>query len=154
MKKVKQSWKDFHSHVSDSKGALSLSVICSLCNCSNQLPAAFKRLGWINVKKRGEWTYTGPAYMREKDWEKVKEALKALYGRIDYVPTNTVLPGTPELPLPTPPRITMFEYIQEVPDAALAAEFERRGWYGVIQKEETLQGINYRQSMAIGKKKD
>ena len=139
MKKVKQSWKDFHSHVSHPAVIGSLSVICSLCNCSNQLPAAFKRLGWINVKKRGEWTYTGPAYMREKDWEKVKEALKALYGRIDYVPTNTVLPGTPELPLPANQLITTREYIQEVPDAALCAELARRGWLGGVWRE-TMNG--------------
>jgi hypothetical protein len=154
MKKVKQSWKDFHANVSDPKIKDSLSSICAVCFCSNQLPAAFKRLGWINVKKRGEWTYTGPAHMRGNDWEKVRKALKAAYGGFDYVPTNTTLPGTPELPLPTNQLITTREYIQEMPDALLAAEFERRGWYGVIQKEETLQGINYRQSMAIGKKKD
>jgi hypothetical protein len=149
MKEINSSWKKFHALVSEGK-TRNLSNATRIAGCGVRLMKSYRNLGWVVVHNQGNagaYTYTGPEAMTTRHWQMLKKACADK--------PKQSKPTPPELPIPAESKpITMFEYLREASDAVLAAEFERRGWYGVIQKEETLQGINYRQSMAIGKKKE
>ena len=149
MEDIKSSWKNFHLEVSNER-TYTLTNAVKYAKCSARLATAYRKLGWVVVHHRenvGAYTYTGPEAMTARHWQMLKKACADK--------PKQSKPTTPELSIPAESKpITMFEYLRETSEAILCAELARRGWFGVIQKEETLQGINYRQSMAIGGKKD
>jgi hypothetical protein len=147
--KAFENWRAIQAKFEAGATFDTIKEIRSLAPIDNNFGRMLIELGYI--------TPSPPYQLANKNWNyhAIWHALRAYYKQ--HKPRQykrNAKPAPPELPLPAAPRITTSEYIHEVPDAALCAELERRGWYGVIQKEETLQGINYRQSMAIGKKKD